>query len=447
MKVLLVAHAFPPAPASGAQRAGNLERVLREAGCEVRVVAANLGAPPNPTSPTRVTTVMPGTSGPDGLRRVGAARRALLRLARRSPAPSRDVTLGTPEAAYLDDPGPTLRRWIQALCYFPDGHIGFLWPAVRAALKEQHDVIYTTGPPITSHLVGLVTRAISGTPWIAEFRDPWLVDDAPYRPNRQRSLLTDATARGLARRCHGAADEMVTVSEGIARELAEGRRMAGRPAPHVILNGIPDLAPTSPPARTEGPVRIVHLGSLYAHRDPTAFLKSVAALREAGDWGADDVRVDFVGLPPEAPARAQIHALGVDDIVHCREWVPHEEGQALIRDSDILLLLAQGQPLQVPNKLYEYLGIRKPVLAFADDAGETAAMLRAVGSEAIVTERHTADQVREVVAACVRGARNEATMDGVDRERREEVLAGLRTSVQLARIPGLVRRVASQNEA
>ncbi|MDX2121780.1 MAG: hypothetical protein SF070_12085, partial [Gemmatimonadota bacterium] len=52
---------------------------------------------------------------------------------------------------------------------------------------------------------------------------------------------------------------------------------------------------------------------------------------------------------------------------------------------DVLLLLAQQQPDQVPNKLYEYLGTRAPILAFADDAGETAAMLREAGGHTLVT--------------------------------------------------------------
>ena len=44
-----------------------------------------------------------------------------------------------------------------------------------------------------------------------------------------------------------------------------------------------------------------------------------------------------------------------------------------------LLLLAQNQPDQVPNKLYEYLGTRRTILAFVDQDGESAAMLRQVG--------------------------------------------------------------------
>jgi len=51
-----------------------------------------------------------------------------------------------------------------------------------------------------------------------------------------------------------------------------------------------------------------------------------------------------------------------------------------------LLLLAQDQPAQVPNKLFEYLGARKPILAFADAHGEVARMLRRVGNHYLVAQ-------------------------------------------------------------
>jgi hypothetical protein len=92
----------------------------------------------------------------------------------------------------------------------------------------------------------------------------------------------------------------------------------------------------------------------------------------------------------------EIDALGLTAVVQIRDWLPHEAVKTLVEESDALLLLAQEQPDQVPNKLYEYLGTRRPILAFADPAGETARMLERVGGHYVVTGKDAAAVERAV---------------------------------------------------
>lgn len=63
-------------------------------------------------------------------------------------------------------------------------------------------------------------------------------------------------------------------------------------------------------------------------------------------------------------------------------------------ESDLLLLLAQNQPDQVPQKLYEYLGTRVPIIAFVDRGGETARMLERVGGHHTVFDNDVDAAVR-----------------------------------------------------
>jgi hypothetical protein len=98
--------------------------------------------------------------------------------------------------------------------------------------------------------------------------------------------------------------------------------------------------------------------------------------------------------------------LGIGDLVSIGDRVPHPEVRGILRSSDVLLLLAQRQPAQVPNKLYEYLGARRTVLAFVDAAGESAAMLREVGGHSLVTEHDSAERTVDIVETAIRAARN-----------------------------------------
>jgi hypothetical protein len=134
--------------------------------------------------------------------------------------------------------------------------------------------------------------------------------------------------------------------------------------------------------------------------------------------GPEQVRVDFIGACRSigsVSVEKEIDMLGLTDVVHIQDWLPRAAAKAFVDDADVLLLLAQRQPDQVPNKLYEYLGTRRPILAFADADGETTRMLRQVGGHHVVTSNDDAEVERTldevlVAAPCGNGAKSDDTL-------------------------------------
>ena len=61
--------------------------------------------------------------------------------------------------------------------FIPDARIGWNPFALKKALKIVRDqkikYIITTGPPHSTHLIGLKVKNIIGVKWLADFRDPW----------------------------------------------------------------------------------------------------------------------------------------------------------------------------------------------------------------------------------------------------------------------------------
>ncbi len=392
MNVLLIAYNYPPDPIVGSLRAAKVADALRSAGHRVEVVTARL---PSERGRSRVREDSYGVHAvrclphPRGLytwwlrrrnRGAGGAGNGAVQV-QKAPAGSS----GSGSRSRLR----SALRWLGAFFWVPDQMFGFVLPAALRSLwlcRQGIDLVYTTSPPHSTHLVGLIIKSLIGIPWVMELRDPWR--EAPNQlvaGNRAARALN----RWLERRCLHAADRIVAVSDGIAEIVAERTGGNGVRPPIVARNGIDELLSEPLEPEPGAAFRIVYLGSLYLNRDPMPFLRALAVVRTRLGLGADDLSVEFIGACETyrgMSVPAAIQDLGIADVARVRPPIPHAEARAAMLRADLLLLLAQGQPAQVPNKLYEYLGARRPILAIADEDGETARILREVGGHYVVTD-------------------------------------------------------------
>ncbi len=385
MRVLLISHAFPPDPEVGALRTAKVSEALAAAGHQVAVITARL--------PGETQAIRPASRGitVHTVRPIPHPRRAYLRakhwLSRNGTSPSSGgEELGNAAAAW--------KRYVLSPLWLPDEHQGFippaLWEAWRIYRRGGADLLYTTAPPFSAHLAGLMFKWATGIRWAAEFRDPWT--DNPAKPARLRTQFTDAIERRLERLCLTNADHVVSATDAI-HDLLQ-RKVSPRAAQQFVVarNGIDRLMPPRSSRRAR-PFRIMHAGSLYHGRDPRPFLRALAALRRNGRFADGDVQVEFVGDNRwfnEVSVERFVQDLGIASLVRFWDWLPHRACLEMVERADLLLLLAQRQPAQVPNKLFEYLGTRKPILAFLDADGEGARMLQRAGGHYLVVEDNAA---------------------------------------------------------
>ncbi len=287
---------------------------------------------------------------------------------------------------------------------FPDNKTGWVAPAVlraRQLLRAQRfDAVLTISPPHSTHLAGLaVHRLFPDIPWIAQLHDPWVSFDAP-----PADWALHRGASYLERQVLSAASEIL-----LATDEARSRYLARYPELPtsklaVLVNGYdpvdfpaPTPAPTGQAAPPVRPLRFVHLGTIYGGRDPLPFLSGLAALISTGELDRAAVQVELIGdCEPLAAVNAAVAAGRLDGVVTVSGQIDH--GQALERmmAADVLLLLAQGQPCQIPAKLYEYLHARRFVLAFTD--GASARVIEETGAGRVVPPGLDAAPVlREIV--------------------------------------------------
>jgi glycosyltransferase involved in cell wall biosynthesis len=383
--ITIITHYYPPSPAVGGLRAAKVAQAFQQAGHQVTVVTA-IVADERPgvrlSEPGLIVQAVQPLKNP----REWYAH--FKRRGKNRADPTGGTSGGQPATPYARPKQvPQWKRFLFSLLWLPDAQQGFILPAIRAAaltLRDTRSVIYTTAPPFSDHLAGLWLNWRTGRPWVAEFRDPWT--DNPWKPWYVRSAMSDGIERRLERQVLRRSNLVVAVSAGIERVFTP--KVSNTSRLLLVRNGIERLMPAGPSRPPGRPLRILHVGTFYHGRDPRLFLQALASVVSRLQLGAHDVRVDLVGRArwyDGTSIEAIVNSLGLQDVVHFEDWVPHARAQEMVESADILLLLAQNQPDQVPNKLYEYFGTRRPILAFADAGGESAALLHEAGGHEVFT--------------------------------------------------------------
>jgi glycosyltransferase involved in cell wall biosynthesis len=373
MKVLLVALYFPPAGGGGVQRPLKFATHLPELGIETHVLA-----PEDPKWIHRDDDLPPPTlAWVHRVRYVGPKGRR--------PAEELHGTTGLERMArHAQLAG---RRLL-----VPDENVSWNLTAIPAAIRivktEQIDVVITTSPPNSVHLIGAAVQKATGVKWVADLRDSLVAH--PHR--RAESMLVRAKESGdhlVARLVANRADAIVAVSEAIAAEANE-RSPSG---PVVTIPNGSDFDDFVGIARHASErFRITHTGSFFGKRDPRPFLTALQAS------GLDDAVVRFLG-DFRSSDREWADKLSLGDRLELIPYAPRRKSLELQRDSEVLLLLipeAGGRGKGVlSGKVFEYLAAERPILALVPPDGAAADLIRKANAGLVVAP----DDVDGIAAA------------------------------------------------
>jgi glycosyltransferase involved in cell wall biosynthesis len=134
------------------------------------------------------------------------------------------------------------------------------------------------------------------------------------------------------------------------------------------------------PLPGDGRFTMLHAGSLYGGRKPTALLAALAALRDRGVIDARSFcfrQIGRVALSGFDMAQER-NRLGLQEIVEILPSMPRRDILREMISASCLLLLQPGTTVSIPGKLFEYLTAGRPLLALAEE-GETSDIVRESG--------------------------------------------------------------------
>lgn len=317
--------------------------------------------------------------------------------------------------------------------------VGAIIRGRRICSADAPQILYSTYPIPTSHLIGFALHRLTGIPWIAEFRDPMVEDDYP-KPGLERSARL-----WIERRVFRYASRVVVTTPS-AREFYEQR--SGREDGFVvdIPNGFEEYDDDSQEpgksnsgAETNGPLTLLHSGVLYADvRSPLALLKALADLKE--EFSRLDTKLHFVfrGSGHESDYSEAAERLGLGDLASFLPQISYADARREVSEADALMVL-QGADCsrQIPAKFYDYVATGKPVLCLADPNGDTGRLAQELGlasGASLENEAEIGVLVDKFVHQLIKGesGRPERTVvESMTRRRRASDLADLLNEVAL----------------
>ncbi len=287
------------------------------------------------------------------------------------------------------------------------GEIGVQWSrhacgAARKYLRVRRGApvtVLSTFPPLGAHLAAWQLARAERVPWIADFRDPFrdLSNHPDFLAHHRQAY------RWLERAILRRADTVIANTEGARSAwLAKFPALTGKI--QVIWNGFdPEERVWAEPIPPQSYKALSYVGSLYDDRVASPVLESIDRLVSAGRLAPGSIRVRLIGSfkPATIPDAAFVERACRQGWLEVRdEWLPRDEAYEIARSSDGLLLILPYSATQVQAKLFEYVQIGRPILAFVQPDSPTERLLKRSGiAYRCVYPGSTPDVMDDVVAS------------------------------------------------
>lgn len=277
-----------------------------------------------------------------------------------------------------------IANWIRLNLFIPDAKIGWIPFAVRKGKKiikdHQPDVIFSSSPPPTVHLIAKKLAKWSSLKWVADFRDPW-TQIHYYKNNRLNLFKTIDTIK--EKKVVNSADWLTTASKQFVELIGAKKKQNTT----VITNGFDDIQPKFDKINNKK-LSLVYVGGLNKNRYYKQFFTALCQLIEQGILSRKNFTLKFFGKVENSIQREIEKLLKHYSVLDFNGYVPHQEAIREMYKGDVLLLLFENVNHyggHIPGKLFEYMVTGNYILGIGDKKGNAAEILSDIESGEIVS--------------------------------------------------------------
>ena len=387
-KVLIVTYYWPPAGGPGVQRWLKFAKYLPDFDLEPIVYT-----PENPSYPLIDETLQ--NDVPKNLKVIRTNIWEPYQLAEKFSKSNKKFKGGQFDVGKNQSFLSKLSIFIRGNFFIPDARKFWVKPSIaflKKYLKENNiDVLVTTGPPHSLHLIGLgLKKELPNLKWIADFRDPWT--EISYYKHLKLTKFSDKKHRQLEKAVFQTAD--VTLATSYTD--AENFRKNGANS-FCITNGF-DISEQgiieefeSSKAResevfksTEKnksiPKRrftMSYVGVLEQLRNPENLWKVLTELCDKYPDFADNFELKLVGRVDDKILNEMENSILKSNIKNLA-YLAHQDSVIEMQNSDLLLITNfpnESSKGIIPGKLFEYLATGKKIISFGPKDADVETIL------------------------------------------------------------------------
>ena len=378
-KVLIISYYWPPSGGAGVQRWLKFAKYLPEFGWEPHVYT-----PENPEAPAQDESLLQDIPA-----EVVVVKQPIFEpygFYKKFTGNKKSVNAG-----FLSENKDSRKKlteqlsiWVRGNMFIPDARKFWIKPSIKFLKdyiqKEKIDIVISSGPPHSMHLIAMGLKKKLDIKWIADFRDPWTNID--FYKDLMLTKSADRKHHRLEREVLQTADEIISIGKTMATEFEEIR---GRKV-QVITNGFDADDFEMQDKESSDDFVIVHVGSINADRNHTIFWEGLKELCIENTGFADKLRLRFIGKLDYSVIES-VENFGLKDKFEQIEYVPHNQVKDYLFAADLLYLPLNNTPNSkgiLSGKFFEYLATAKPILGIGHPKGDAAEIMQETKAGAMI---------------------------------------------------------------
>ena len=371
-KVLIITYYWPPAGGPGVQRWLKFVKYLPDYGIHPVVYI-----PENPSYPLVDDTLLDEI--PDQVtilkQHINEPYRFAELLSNKS---SKSISSGVIPKQQKQSFIQRIMLYVRGNYFIPDARKAWVKPSVNYLSeyiqKEKIEIVITTGPPHSLHLIGLKLKAQLSIKWFADFRDPWTT--IGYHKNLKLSAKAIQIHKDLEVNVLTNADHVIVTSENTKSEFIT---KTTQPIT-VITNGY-DYQQL-PKATKDEKFSIAHIGSLLSERNPKMLWKVLGELITENRDFKQEFILRLVGVVSDDVLK-DMHRFIPNENIDIVGYVNHKQALIYQRQSQLLLLIeidSEDTKAIIPGKVFEYLVAETPIISVGPEDSDVEQIIKSTNT-------------------------------------------------------------------